>query len=1277
MSLIPAISSASVIYDNFRGQVSVPGGSPTPNYTNYQGGNSAVQLQNLITFASSTTNIASSGSSSNIDWSAASGALCNNNAGGDWQSLPACQQWLQGRVVYALVVFPSAGTYGFSAAHDDEVKVEFSTNFSKANAAHYRSFDYNVPVGQLSSYTANDGIFETIPGSFVAAQNNTCYAMRVHWNNQGGINHLRLRWTPPGQAAQIIPAANLRDPSDPASYDGCANFNTDIGIAKTGPDSFNDGAAFDYEVRVWNYGPNASGNVPVSDLLPPNVSLTSAISCTPFGAATCGTQAASGGTLAMTTGSLPVNASAGDPAVAPTTGDYLLYRFQVTPVAGTNSVTNTASITINDTNALNNTSTVTSQRQGLVVVEKTGPNSAFVGDVFSYELTLRNNRVGGTAAVANPVVQDQLPPGVAATAASAPVSCTPLNVAGALLTCTLAGTLPGNGASQAFTIDVSAPAVGAITNYAATHPAPTGPGANPPSAPGPQCDPANTSCASAKTTIVGQPRLQVRKSASMDSFIVGLQASYALTVSNAGTGATPVDAVVSDTLDSRLTIGTLPAGCTRSGQTVSCTVAAGLAPNSQVSFAIPVTPTVGNILLANTATITGGGDPLCTAGCASNEVQVPVKAPRLSIAKSASLDSLVVGVSARYVLTVRNTGTAATTAAATVSDTVAPTLQINAVSTGCSFTGQVVTCTIPAGMATSSQVAFAITVTPLAAAANTAISNMAQVSGGGDPACATACDSNDVKVPVNTPKLKIAKRASEDAFIVGQPARYVLTVTNTGTADTTAGTRVSDVLASTLTIGTLPAACTASGQMVTCGIAAGLPPGGQVSFSIPVTPMTAAANTTISNSARIQGGGDPSCATGCDSNQVVEPVNTPQLEVAKKASSSVFVVGQQASYTLTVRNTGTAATTAPSTVRDVLASTLTIGAVPAGCSVMDQVLTCTVPAGLATGAQWSVSIPVTPQAAAANTTLVNIASVTGGGDPSCVARCDSEEVTTPVEAPRLEVGKTASTGAFAEGAAASYVITVRNTGTIATTEPSVVRDAVASALTITGVSPGCTVSGQVVTCTVAQGLAVGASASFTVSVVAKAGTAGSTVINTAQVTGGGDPLCLAHCDSPQVVVPVNAPKLSLSKTFSSGNFQVGQSANYVFTVTNTGAAPTTAPATVRDVLSTSLSLGTMPAGCVASGQSVTCTVPAGLAVGQSLSFVIPVTARASAGNTTIVNKASVTGGGDDSCETGCSSSVTTPIGPSTEAIPVDSPWMLALLSLLLAAGAAAQGRRPR
>ena len=65
------------------------------------------------------------------------------------------------------------------------------------------------------------------------------------------------------------------------------------------------------------------------------------------------------------------------------------------------------------------------------------------------------------------------------------------------------------------------------------------------------------------------------------------------------------------------------------------------------------------------------------------------------------------------------------------------------------------------------------------------------------------------------------------------------------------------------------------------------------------------------NTAIVSGGGDPTCPGDprCD-DTVLVPINAPQLTLTKTASVNPFVVGTPASYTITVNNTGTAATTA-------------------------------------------------------------------------------------------------------------------------------------------------------------------------------------------------------------------------------------------------------------------------------------------------------------------------------------------------------------------------------
>ncbi|MCU0757555.1 MAG: hypothetical protein MUE46_21020, partial [Xanthomonadales bacterium] len=115
----------------------------------------------------------------------------------------------------------------------------------------------------------------------------------------------------------------------------------------------------------------------------------------------------------------------------------------------------------------------------------------------------------------------------------------------------------------------------------------------------------------------------------------------------------------------------------------------------------------------------------------------------------------------------------------------------------------------------------------------------------------------------------------------------------------------------------------------------------------------------------------------------------------------------------------------------------------------------------------------------------------------------------------------------------------------------------------------------------------------------------------------------------------------MSKTASAPSFAVGTPASFTLQVSNTGTAATTAVTTITDTIPTGLTIGTLPAGCTAAGQTVTCTRAAGLAAGSSSSFVIPVTASI-ASPPSIINTASVSGGGDSTCPAAarCSSSVT-------------------------------------
>ena len=454
---------------------------------------------------------------------------------------------------------------------------------------------------------------------------------------------------------------------------------------------------------------------------------------------------------------------------------------------------------------------------------------------------------------------------------------------------------------------------------------------------------------------------------------------------------------------------------------------------------------------------------------------------------------------------------------------------------------------------------------------------------------------------VSQPRLEIAKTASVVApatIAVGVPFDYTITVTNTGAAATSVTATVTDVVPAGLTIGTLPANCATNplgSQTVECTIAAGLSnvaPGNAVSFVIPVTPQGAINNTTVSNTASVTGGGDPDCASAgsCVSTPVDTPVVASSLAIVK-SGPAIAVVGVPYDYTVTVTNNGTAATSVIATVTDVVPAGLTIGTLPAGCVTNpsgSQTVECAIAAGLSNVAPdnaASYTIRVTPTASA-GTSVSNIASVSGGGDPDCAAGCNSQSVDTTVNAPAIQIAKSGPATAVT-GVPFDYTIDISNTGTADATADVVVTDAVPAGMTINSAAPNCTIVGQDVSCTVAMAdLSVGEAVTITINVTPT--TAGN-ADNVATATGGGDPACAAGCDSPPVstTVALQAPAITLVKSVTStGPYGMGSVIAYQFVVSNTGNV-TLGNLVVNDALLDTAA--TCAATTLAPGANTTCT----------------------------------------------------------------------------------------
>ncbi|MEY3995798.1 MAG: hypothetical protein RL344_141, partial [Pseudomonadota bacterium] len=357
-------------------------------------------------------------------------------------------------------------------------------------------------------------------------------------------------------------------------------------------------------------------------------------------------------------------------------------------------------------------------------------------------------------------------------------------------------------------------------------------------------------------------------------------------------------------------------------------------------------------------------------------------------------------------------------------------------------------------------------------------------------------------------------------------------------------------------------------------------------------------------------------------------VSPPKITLTSKvASSPVFAVGatgQKYTVTLTVAN---GPTTSPLNFIDNLPAGISLSGAPVvigGTSTGSTLSGCPTSGNTTTGCQFAagvsngtviIEIPVAVAASAASATgVINTASVTGGGDPSCP-----------------------TTGALAVNCSASTPVAIAVIDAINDTtsqQPGITATANLAANDVFPVGSIFTL-GVGSTCVNASVTAAGianytspAVAAGTCTVVYKvcAPIPNNTVCNTASLN----------------VTARTAPDVTVNSTVASSPvFAVGATGQK-YTVTLTVAnGPTTSPLNFIDNLPAGISLSGAPvviggtstgrtlSTCPTSGNTTTgCQFAAGVSNGTVI-VEIPVTVAASAASATgAINTASVTGGGD-------------------------------------------------
>jgi uncharacterized repeat protein (TIGR01451 family) len=323
------------------------------------------------------------------------------------------------------------------------------------------------------------------------------------------------------------------------------------------------------------------------------------------------------------------------------------------------------------------------------------------------------------------------------------------------------------------------------------------------------------------------------------------------------------------------------------------------------------------------------------------------------------------------------------------------------------------------------------------------------------------------------PDLTVAK-SHTGSFTVGSTGTYSMSVNNSGGTATSGTITITDTLpagltvnngaAGSVTLGGANAAnwtCSsnaASPQVITCTSSGAIAVSGTSVFSFPVTVGlgTAVGTNSVTNTASVSGGGQINTAN--DSSSDPTTVLSPNLAISKTHTGN-FTQGATGAYSLTVNNTGTAATSGTVTVVDTLPPDLSVtaGAVTLtganaanwNCNAVGQTITCTSTTAIANGSSSTFGFNVAV-ASNASASVTNNVSVSGGNEAT--ANNGNNSATDPTiviaAAPvNLTVTKSTSTPSAVPGGAASYSITIANAAGASTATNVQISDTLPSGFT--------------------------------------------------------------------------------------------------------------------------------------------------------------------------------------------------------------------------------------
>lgn len=741
------------------------------------------------------------------------------------------------------------------------------------------------------------------------------------------------------------------------------------------------------------------------------------------------------------------------------------------------------------------------------------------------------------------------------------------------------------------------------------------------------------------TTIIAGPDPAITKSHT-GNFSQGQQgALFRLRVQNLG-GVPTVGAItVVDPVTPFLTIVSVtpPASgswtCGITDGRLECNRATAMAPGELDEILVSVN-VAGNApaQILNQGFVLGGGDVNGANNRGDDTVTVDPR-PDLTITK-AHIGNFQQNVSGTYTILVTNVGSVATSGLVRVEDIVPPGMTASAIDGGptwsCSLS-PAPACTTSATLgANQSFPPITLTVLPTVMGS---LTNVATVSGGGETNTANN-RAEDITTIGAGADLVVSKSHTGD-FTQGQVgATYQIRVTNRGNGATSGEVELVDALPPGLTATQITGApdwtCTLTPLRCTTSAVRG------AEQEFPLITLTVNVSPTatpgeIVNTATVAGGSDinPNNNIATDTATIRAGAD---LTPVKTHAPARLIQGQEVTYTVTVRNIGSAPA-GPAQMVDNLPPQVSLVSFTAGpqwtCTATAASVTCNRTDAMQAGTDYLAVTIVGRVSDTATGNLVNTAGVLY--PPDLDLSNNTTQDIAPVDAGAdLTVSKT-HTGNFVQGQiGATYTIRVTNQGGSPTSglQSVVVTDFLPPGLTptaIAGTGWSCVLS--TLTCERTGVLAAGASYEDIILTVNVADDAPSSIRNRVIISGGSDVNPNNNEDDDTAIVN-QGPDLTITKTHS-GTFQRGQQGTFTITVSNAGATASNAAVIISEFLPAGLtvvSIGGTGWTCNPSG--VACARSDALAPEASYPPITLTVNVADNATSSVTNRVTVAGGGD-------------------------------------------------